>query len=174
MYSVDEQDRVIELKDVPQSDTGAPSPAVLSNERVTLLVYLVQQKPFPFDGRVLTDADVEMFRPERALIEFHSCRSYMFGSPNDEAFAGHPLSGRGLHPYGAYENQNSSWIRQLERMNSVHSSHDPKRFEGLRHFIFAFHDSTFECVAESYTFLKQRGNWADLLLEMERRIGWVK
>jgi len=34
-------------------------------------------------------------------------------------------------------------------MNSVHQYHDPKRFEVKIHYIFTFHNSTFECVAES-------------------------
>ena len=33
MYQVDENDKVIELKDVPQSSVGAPLPIVLSDER---------------------------------------------------------------------------------------------------------------------------------------------
>ena len=38
--------------------------------------------------------------------------------------------------------------RQLERMNSVHALHNPERFSRLVHFVFSFHDSTFECVAD--------------------------
>lgn len=37
-------------------------------------------------------------------------------------------------------------------MNSVHRRHDPKIFEAFTHYIFTFHDSTFECVANSYDF----------------------
>ncbi len=75
----------------------------------------------------------------------------MFGPPNDEAFAGHPLASRGLQPYGAFEVLASSWIRQLERMNAVHRHHDPEDFAVYRHIVLAFHDSTFECIAEGYT-----------------------
>ena len=73
MYSVDAQDHVIELGDVPQSDIGAPLPVVLSDEHVTLLAYVVQGEPFPDDGRVLTDADLDMFVEEMALVEFQGC-----------------------------------------------------------------------------------------------------
>jgi hypothetical protein len=75
----------------------------------------------------------------------------MFGPPNDEAFAGHPLAERGLHPYGAFEVQHSSWIRSLEKMNSVHPHHRAERFDEYRHFVLVFHDTTFECVATGYT-----------------------
>ena len=170
MYSVDNQDRVLPLNDVPHSDVGAPSPIVLSDERVTLLAYIVQSEPFPADGRVLTDADLEMLVEEMALVEFQHCRSYMFGSPNDEAFDGHPLASRGLHPYGAFEIQHSSWIRQLEQMNSVHPGHRGGWLQSLRHFVFAFHSSTFECVARGFTISNHRGSWEGLLSEMLRRL----
>jgi hypothetical protein len=55
---------------------------------------------------------------------------------------------RGLAPYGEFEVVASSWIRSLERMNRVHPRHDAARFAELRHFIFTFHDKTFECVAK--------------------------
>ncbi len=69
------------------------------------------------------------------------------GAPNEEAIAGHPLSDRGLEPFAAFEIKQSSWIRQLEKLNSVHPYHDRERFlESKRHFVFVFHDSTFECL----------------------------
>jgi hypothetical protein len=76
----------------------------------------------------------------------------MFGPPNDEAFQGHPLASRGLEPYGTYQIENSSWIRKLERMNRVHPSHKPEAFSRLRHLVFAFHDSTFECICRNESF----------------------
>jgi len=169
MYSVDSQDRVIELKDVPQSDVGAPQPLVLSDERVTLLAYAVQREPYPFDDRVLREAD-HLFVEEAALVELRSCRSFMFGGPNDEAFAGHPLADRGLSPYGAFEIENSSWIRQLEKMNSVHSQHQGGWLLTLKHFIFTFHDSTFECVASGLSWSAHSGSQESLFTEMRKRL----
>ena len=87
---------------------------------------------------------------EIALITFDGCDAHMFGPPNDEAFEWHPLASRGLAPYAAFRIENSSWIRQLEKMNSVHSEHRPERFWRLQHLIFAFHDSTFECICGSF------------------------
>ena len=78
-------------------------------------------------------------------------------APNDEAFAGHPLSSRGLRPYGAFEVHDSSWIHQLEHMNSVHPYHRRERYLQLRHFILSFHDSTFECVAPRYEITRHEG-----------------
>lgn len=151
MYSVDSQDRVIELNDVPQSDIGAPQPLVLSDSSVTLLAYAVRNE-------------------EVALVEFRSCQSFMFGAPNDEAFSGHPLADRGLRPYGAFEIENSSWIRQLEKMNSVHPHHQGGWLLTLKHFIFAFHDSTFECVASGLSLSAHSGSLESLLAEMRKRL----
>ena len=164
MYPVDERDRVIELKDVPQSSVGSPLPVVLSDEFKILLAYL-ESSP-EWDGTTDPDALTESL----ALVEFESYRSYMFGAPNDEAFSGHPLAARGLRPYGAFRIEDSSWVRQLERMNSVHPYHNPSRFEKLRHFVFAFHDSTFECVAESFTISQHEGTLDSLLAMMRRRL----
>ena len=82
-----------------------------------------------------------------AIVKFIGPRAHYFGSPSDETIRGHPLWELGLRPYGVFEVRKSSWIRALERMNRVHPNHNPSRFAALRHFVFTFHDNTFECVA---------------------------
>jgi hypothetical protein len=147
MYPVDSKDEVVKIADLPQSDVGSPSPTVLSNENRLLLAYGNLESLVDWDG---IDNDFSPSFAQVTIVEFVGYRSYMFGSPNDEAFGGHPLASRALTSYAAFEIKQSSWIRQLEKMNRVHPHHDKKRFDSLRHFIFAFHDSTFECVALSY------------------------
>jgi len=93
-----------------------------------------------------------------AVIHFEQPYAHMFGPPNDEAVGGHPLADRGLSPYAVFEVEHSSWVRGLERMNSVHPYHRPERFETFKHYIFAFHDTTFECVAESFGVSLHRGS----------------
>jgi hypothetical protein len=107
-----------------------------------------------------------------ALVLFEPCYAHMFGPPNDEAFGGHPLAARGLHPSGAFEITHSSWIRRLERMNSVHPSHRPDRFWKRRHFVFAFHDKTLECVCDRFEVLTTRGSLTSVLSEMTKLLGW--
>ncbi len=58
----------------------------------------------------------------------------------------------------------------LERMNSVHPHNRPERFWQLSHFVFAFHDSTFECVAESFTADTVSGPMTAIAGEMHRRL----
>ncbi len=150
MYSVDSHDRVLELRNVPQSSVGAPLPLLLSREGTTVLAYLVEDRPPDWDGGTVRLVSPETPDAPAAIVVFRGCRATFVGPPNEEAFAGHPLAPRGLHPYGAFEIARSSWVGSLEQMNRVHPNHDPARFQHLRHFVWAFHDSTFECVAEAY------------------------
>ncbi|MDX9856166.1 MAG: hypothetical protein RBT76_00070 [candidate division Zixibacteria bacterium] len=158
MYSIDKHDRVEELTYVPQSSVGAPEPVVLASEHSLLLAYSLEHESDvkAADNVLLLESHAE--GPPVALVTFVRPSAHLFGPPNDEAFAGHPLSERGLERYGVFEVHRSSWIRQLERMNAVHPKHDKKWFmEGKRHFIFTFHDSTFECIARGMEIAVGRG-----------------
>jgi len=75
-----------------------------------------------------------------AVVSFERPHLHLFGPPDENTISDHPLSSRGLHPGGAFRVEHSSFLRKLE-------------LEVLTHYIFCFHDSTFECVAGSY-------NWA--------------
>jgi hypothetical protein len=170
MYSIDDRDEVIALQDVPQSSIGAPLPAVVAAEGRLLLAYLLETTDPAWDGRTVhvvhpTSADELV-----ALVEFMRPKAHLFGPPNDEAFTGHPLAARGLHPYGAFEVRHSSWLRRLERMNAVHPRHQPAAYARLHHFVFAFHDSTFECIAERFTFEVRGGSIAAAVEEMAGRL----
>jgi hypothetical protein len=167
MYEIDDKDQVVKLTEVPQSSVGAPNPIVVAGEHDVLLTYYLQDTPEGWDGttaRILgTDSEGE---PVTA-VNFKHCTAHMFGPPNDEAFFGHPLADRGVNPYGVFEVKNSSWIRRQERMNAVHPHHDKMRYmENKKHFIFAFHDTTFECVAEGFTVKVAVGSVRNMVLQM--------
>jgi hypothetical protein len=157
MYEVDAKDEVVNLVGVPQSSVGTPLPLVVADEhRVVLAFYLEESGP-DWDGssaRVVSPGDGD---EPIAIVRFAPCEAHMFGPPNDEAFAGHPLAARGLKPYSAAEVRHSSWIRRLERMNSVHPEHRPEGYWSLRHLVFAFHDRTFECVCRGFDVRLTRG-----------------
>jgi hypothetical protein len=83
-----------------------------------------------------------------AVIRFPLVHIFQFGEPNDEALRGHPLSKSGLQFYSVQRVENSPWLQELERRNSLHPQHDRDRFlEDKVHYIFTFQDSTLECVA---------------------------
>lgn len=172
MYVPDETDRVIEIEDAPQSSIGAPLPIVLSDEHKLLLAYILQNTPPNRDQSKIRIVTPATLGEDVALIEFRRYRSFMFGMPNDEAFHGHPLANRGLHPHGVFEIENSSWIKELEKINSAHPYHQPQRFENLKHYIFAFHDPTFECVAENFTVSLYQSSLKDVISEMQNRLGY--
>jgi hypothetical protein len=138
MYSDDPQTTLEELTSLPQCDVGAPLPQVVANDYRLLLAYLPRQE----DSEASTEA--------YSVVRFSGPQAHFFGPPNDEAISGHPLYSKGLEPYACYRVVNSSWIRSLERMNSVHPMHKAERYDRLSHYIFTFHDSTFECVADSF------------------------
>jgi len=79
---------------------------------------------------------------------------------------------KGLRFYRVYEVQNSSWIRALERMNRVHPKHQSGMFSRYRHFIFTFHDTTLECVANGIRKVTRLPyvDRASLLADMRQRL----
>jgi len=81
-----------------------------------------------------------------ATVEFVRCIVTSFGYPNDEALPGHPLYNSGLSAYDVFEVVDSPWIRRLTEQNRVAFPSTPDSTQ--RHFIFTFHDSTFECIAD--------------------------
>lgn len=130
MYTVGSFDEVINFEGIPDHSPGAPMPQILANDNNLLLAY-----------------EMAPGGEEYAIVKFILPHAHYFGSPNDETIRGHPLAERGLRPYGVFEIRNSSWTRALEQMNRVHPRHNASRFPTLRHFVFTFHDNTFECVA---------------------------
>jgi hypothetical protein len=162
MYTVDDMDIVIEIEEVPLPSIGAPCPMILSAESFLHLAYFVQRDLEGWDG-IARIVGEESEGEECALVKFRQMRAHMFGPPNDEAFHGHPLADRGLKPYAIFEVKNSSWIRVLERMNRVHPCHKPEHFLRFRHFIFAFHDTTLECVAHGFDWTTHAGSVSRIL-----------
>jgi hypothetical protein len=90
---------------------------------------------------------------ETAVIQFPLVKTFQFGSPNDEALGGHPLTGFGLKYYSVHRIDNSPWIAELEQRNSIHPRHDKERFlKDAVHYVFTFQDSTLECVVNEGQF----------------------
>lgn len=153
MYRVDEKDSIIVLSHVVQPCPCAPCPIILAEEHNLFVAYIAHPSDPNWDPALPDEETGERI----AIARFERPYAHMFGPPNDEAFAGHPLAARGLSPWIVQEVLQSSWIRELERMNSVHPYHRPEAFSGYRHLVFAFHDSTFECVAKDFSVRLMRG-----------------
>jgi hypothetical protein len=132
-------------------DAGAPLPYLLKNDYRTFLVFLLREVDSAWD-----ESNVNIRRPNDprssnlAFVEFKRCICTKMGTPNDEVFRGHPLNGKGLKGYCPLRVRNSLWIKELEAINAIHRGYRPDFWSNLNHYIFGFHDSTFECVAESF------------------------
>jgi len=83
-------------------------------------------------------------------LVWNGVESATLSAPNDEAIDGHRLWRDGLSdvPWiGVVEE--SALSRDLMRQNSVHSGHDPRRFELLEHYIVLLKECVAEVVASS-------------------------
>jgi hypothetical protein len=161
MYTVEKHNRIRELTNVPFPSSDAPVPLVLADEDTLVVSYIPatpstrqSDEPSP-DGAAV-------------IVVFRRCYAIHFGLPNDEAFASHPLADQGLRPCGAFEVENSSWIRGLDMRNRGHPHHDPLLFQQLRHWVWTFHDSVLECAALSYAAVESQDGEDDRLSRMHK------
>ncbi len=171
MYSI-QNDVAVEIDDVPLPDSGAPLPHLYATESEIQIAYYVSESDSRWKVRQVklwSDSDELVAEDCFAVVTCNAIYAHFFGPPNDEAFSGHPLSEKGLHPYGVFEVRESSWIQALAKMNSTHQSHSPEVFSQYRHFIISFHDSTFECVGQSLSFEIFNGDVSEVFLEILRR-----
>jgi hypothetical protein len=152
-------------------NTGAPMPQLLRNDHRAFLIFL--QKTFDpnWDGTYATMKDPSSTQPEPlALVEFHRCITAKLGAPNDEVLHGHPLAGSGLDAYTAQIVRNSRWLAELEKINSVHRGYRPEWWTARMHYVLWFKDSTFECIAESFTVENHMCSMPELLELAARRL----
>jgi len=169
MYAVTKSDQVRELAELPQSSIGAPCPMILVGEHSLRIAYYLEEKDEGWNGTTVRMLSPDQGNEPCGVVDFVMPYAHMFGPPNDEAFGGHPLAERGLRPYGAFEVEGSSWLATLERMNSIHPYHRAERFKKYRHFILSFHDTTFECIAQSFTLATYRGSVESALRQSHMR-----
>jgi hypothetical protein len=152
-------------------DTGAPMPHLLVSDNKALLAFLMREPDPNWDGSYVTVKSPGDERAEPlALVEFEHCTSAKLGAPNDEVFSGHPLFGKGQEPYRAQRVVNSRWLAETEKINSVHAMYRQGAWREKKHFIFWFHDSTFECIARSYKVETHRTSMKVLLNLMVERL----
>jgi hypothetical protein len=170
--TIEELEEYAEPIDFPvQWDVGAPLPHVLMNDYRCLLAFYVHVPDPNWDGTYATVKDPAAQQMEAlALVAFERCVSAKLGAPNDEVIHGHPLYGRGAKAYTAQRVRNSRWLAEIEKTNSVHRGYRPENWRELTHFIFWFHDTTFECIAKSFTVERHDTSMTELLATMARRV----
>lgn len=130
-----EDERAINLNLGFRPEAAVSGALLLQSERTTILTFNAMRQ----------GADDHYDDAGTAVIEFARCLVTRFGLPNDEALPGHPLYGHGLEAYGCFEVVNSQWRKQAEAQNRV--CFPSTDYRTVRHFVFTFHDSSFECLA---------------------------
>lgn len=149
IYSI-KDDTVVQITGLPRITPGAPDPLIFADERKVVMSYWVAQPTEIELAKARSHPDRTDGPDVYAIFCFRGVHSHMFGYPNEEAYDGHPLTSRGLRPFGIYEVGKSSWIARMEHMNSVHPAHTKDMFDSLRHLVFGFHDSTFEILTREF------------------------
>lgn len=81
------------------------------------------------------------------IVTFKNCSITKFGYPNDDAWRAIPRT-KNL-TYDAYEVFESEWDNELDRLNRFGFPNYQRRRR--RHFVWLFHDSSFECLAEDWS-----------------------
>ena len=149
---------VLGLGDVPRPSVEAPCPIVLADDDHLFVLYVLQSKPEGwYDSwvkMISSDSEGEPF----VIIVFQHPLAYYHGTLEDEALHGQPLSRRGLRPHGAFEIENSPWREALFKMRRMQAAHRIENYHLYRHFVLAFRETTFECLAESYSILIGNGS----------------
>lgn len=155
----------------PAWDRGAPLPHVVARGGRVLLLYRAREDDPAWDGTSARVIDPGALRSEPlVLVEVVRCYGHRFGGPNDEVFDGHPLARRGLAGQGAYEVERSGWLAAERATNRSHVQYRDEPWLQLRHFLLAFHDEIFECLAEGFRVEPVVGTFQQLLSRMVERI----
>jgi len=120
--------RVIELTDLPRSDSNIADASVLVHRDAAFVSY---------------DARSD---PEVALIRFDRPWRVVTNGPNDEGFHRHPYASFGLGAYAIQEIVDSPWIPDVSASHSKHGRRD--WLDGCRHFVIALKETTVDVAAE--------------------------
>jgi hypothetical protein len=144
------KEKVVHIE-LPQSSVGAPLPKILSDESSLYVAYYLESSQNFTNGTSIKEVTEESTDETVGIISFELFLAYQFGAPNDEAIDGHPLSSKGLRPYGSFIIENSKWLKYFEKINRVHPEHKKEDFEFLNHYILTFHDTTLEIIAKDYS-----------------------
>jgi hypothetical protein len=156
MYTSDQDE--LRALDIPPCEAGAPLPMIVADEHRVFCAYYARATATGLRDEWNALPVSEIGDDAVVIAEFALCIVHHFGSPGEDTLMAHPLYDKGLRPCSAVEVLQSSWVVALERMNAAQSPHDRDQLRHSRHFILAFHDSTFECVAKDIKVHLHRGS----------------
>lgn len=148
-------------------DTGAPCPHLLQADHRTFLAFFLPDVGPNCPGVWPRNSPKHQ---KLAVVEFEGCVCTKMGTPREDAFDAHPLYGRGFVAYRAMSVENSTWLKELETLNAGDHCYKGELWHELKHYIFPFHDSTFECVARGFKVETFHISFLQLLSEICQRL----
>lgn len=129
-------------------DPGAPIPKVISSETELYLLFYAGDElegiSENIESRDILDTGLV------AVAKFTVCLASKFGYPGNETLTGHPYHKYGLNYFSGFLVEDSPWIEELKKIDSIHPYHDSSKYKEFKHYVFTFHDTTFECIAEEF------------------------
>jgi hypothetical protein len=157
-----DEERVVELHLGVTPEAAISGAVLVQTERSTFLTFNAMKKT----NRLSPSGRYYRENAGTAVVEFTFCTVTKFGYPNDEAWDSIPRT-KGLS-YGIFEVENSEWKLQLSQLNR-HSFPNTKEWSG-RHFLFLFHDSSFECIAKDMNLDIMTEPYAEVFQKITNRI----
>lgn len=156
-------DRLVELS-LGFRPEAAISGAVLVQTEASVTLTFNAMRP---SGALTSWGAPMMERAGTAIFRFEGCALTRFGHPNDEARPGVPrLADAAI---GIYEVPDSAWAAEVVEANRGRFPATPDGAAG-RHLVFAFHDSTFECLTRGFTFELSDEPYADILARIHQQV----
>jgi hypothetical protein len=140
------------LHGVPPCEFGAPLPAVMADDWRVTLFYVVQDIDEDWDGTTVSIIGPDTPGRGIAAVRFDRPYAHFLGPPDEEVVHTHPYARLGLSPCSAFEAEQSDWIAEMRARSRQGRPQAEARFDSLRHFIFTFHDTTFEILANGFEF----------------------
>ena len=134
-------DEIVELELGVTPEAAVSGAVCLQTENETFLTFNAMRRT----ARLHSTGKPMMEDAGTVVVEFKRCLVSRFGYPNDEARFGIPQYKQ--ESYGIYEVRNSTWIKDIVRMNRYQFPNTKDNYVA-KHYLFTFHDSTFECLAD--------------------------
>ena len=107
-----------------------------------------------------------------AVVELVGCAKCTHSYSTDLGHDGRPYSYFGLKPGAVFEVANSPWLLRTEEDIAFHAPKTTTRgrtaakAKPLRHFVFTFHDTTYQCIAEGLHAKLCFGNYGDIAAQL--------
>lgn len=87
------------------------------------------------------------------------------GGPNDEVIEGQSLYGKGIATCSAFLIENSKWKEEQEKVNRHHRLFCQSRWQRINHYLWTFHDTQIQALAEGFEIQLRDGQLEDVALE---------